>query len=206
MSVFVVFEGIDGAGKSSQLARLAERLEAAGRKVRRLVEPTNGPKGSEIRRRAREGPPMSAQEELDLFVEDRRENVAQNVLPALQAGEVVLQDRYYFSTAAYQAARDELGLTPADVVALHSAWAPLPDCVLLLDLSVDEGLARVAKRGAGDAFEEESRQRRVRDAFHALAEVTTCFQRVDAAQPPDAVAEAVWAAVAPLLEAEGEPA
>ncbi|MGE0709200.1 MAG: dTMP kinase [Planctomycetota bacterium] len=205
MGPFLVFEGIDGAGKSSQLALLAARVEAAGRRVRRLVEPTDGPLGQEIRRRARgEGAPLSAREELDLFVADRRQNVEQNVLPALEAGEVVLQDRYFYSTAAYQAARPELGLSPEEVVALH-AWAPLPDRVLLLDLPVSEGLSRVARRGAGDSFETETRQRRVREHFLALAAEDARFVTIAADRPPAEVAAEVWAAVSPLLAPEAAP-
>jgi dTMP kinase len=199
--VFLVFEGSDGAGKSSQLTRLAARLEADGHTVARLVEPSRGPLGTEIRERASgQGPPMSAQEELDLFVADRRQNVSQNVLPALERGEVVVQDRYFYSTAAYQSARPELGLTPSDVLALHD-WAPQPDAVILLDLPVDEGLTRVRKRGVEDAFEGEDRQRKVRQAFLGMAEAAPgVFRRVDASQTEEQVAEAVWAAVAPLLE------
>ena len=196
--LFVVFEGIDGAGKSSQLSRLGERLEGLGHTVRRLLEPTNGKHGGEIRRRAREGPPLAPQEELDLFLVDRRENVEQNILPALKAGHVVLQDRYYFSTAAYQAARPVLGLTPQDVVAMH-AWAPRPDLVVLLDLDVDEGLSRVRGRGAGDAFEHEELQKAVRAHFLTLAENDPTFARVDAACAPDDVAAAIWNRVEPLL-------
>lgn len=199
MSLFLVFEGIDGAGKSTQVSALSARLEALGRVVRRLVEPTDGPLGREIRQRARHGPPMSAQEELDLFLADRRANVAENVRPALARGEVVIQDRYYFSTAAYQAARSELGLSPAEVVALHREWAPLPDAVLWLDLPVEAGLARVERRGVGDAFEREDRQRAVRANFQGLASETPCFVAIDAAQPAEAVADAVWSAVEPLL-------
>lgn len=200
---FLVFEGIDGAGKSSQVTALIQRLEAAGRTVRRLVEPTNGVHGSELRRRAQHGPPLSAQEELDLFVTDRRENVSQNVEPALAAGEDVVQDRSYFSTAAYQSTRSELGLSPEEIVALHAGWAPCPDLVLFLDLPVDVGLARVAKRGAGDAFEEEGRQRQVRENFLALAERTPAFRRIDASRSPDEVAAEVWAAVSAHLEGAG---
>ncbi|MBL4845335.1 MAG: dTMP kinase [Planctomycetes bacterium] len=200
MSSFLVFEGIDGAGKSSQIEALVSRLESCGRRVRRLVEPTDGPHGSELRRRAREGPAMTAQDELDLFLADRRENVSQNVNPALAAGEDVVQDRSYFSTAAYQAARPELGLTPDQIVDLHADWAPSPDLVLLLDLPVDVGLARVARRGAGDAFEEEGRQRRVRANFLALAERTPAFRRIDADRPAEEVAADVWAAVEAHLQ------
>jgi dTMP kinase len=196
--LFIVFEGIDGAGKSSQLSRLAERFEAIGRTVVRTVEPTSGPHGTEIRRRAREGPALSPREELDMFLVDRRENVEQNVQPALEAGSVVLQDRYYFSTAAYQAARPALELTSADVLDMHD-WAPSPDLVVLLDLDVGEGLSRVRGRGAGDAFEQEALQRAVRANFLAMAERDASFARVDASLSPDHVAAAIWERVAPLL-------
>lgn len=196
---FVVFEGPDGAGKSSQVEQLARRVRALGREVVLLVEPTHGPIGSEIRARAQHGPPMSAQEELDLFVSDRRVNVRDAILPALERGAVVIQDRYFYSTAAYQAARDELGLSPQAVIELH-AWAPRPDRVVLLDLPVDVGLARVARRGAGDAFEHEDRQRRVREHFLAMAETEPVFRVIDASPSPSEVAEAVWDAVRELLE------
>lgn len=197
-ALFVVFEGPDGAGKSTQLARLAERIEARGRRVVRLLEPTHGPVGAEIRRRAREGPPFGPREELELFLRDRRENVDRNVRPALARGDVVLQDRYFFSTAAYQAARPALGLTPGDVVALHD-WAPRPDRVVLLDVPVDRGLARVARRGPGDAFEERTLQEAVRRNFLALAGSDPTISVVDAARPEAEVEADVWAAVASLL-------
>lgn len=200
--VFLVFEGVDGAGKSSQLQRLAERIEGMGRQVVRLAEPTHGPEGEEIRRRAREGPPLGAREELDLFLADRRRNVAENVRPALDRGDVVLQDRYFYSTAAYQAARPELGLTPRQVVELHAEWAPRPDLVLLLDLPVELGLARVAGRGAGDAFEQRDLQELVRRNFQALAQEEPNFRRIDAEPDPDLVALEVWMSVAPMLELE----
>ncbi|MEZ6186466.1 MAG: dTMP kinase [Planctomycetota bacterium] len=197
---FLVFEGPDGAGKSSQLATLAARVAALGREVVRLVEPTHGPIGSEIRQRAQHGPPLSAQEEFDLFVADRRVNVREAIEPALARGAVVIQDRYFYSTAAYQAARDELGLSPDDVLAAH-AWAPRPDRVLLLDVPVEVGLARVAARGAGDAFEREDRQQRVRASFLRMAETIPRFRRIDATQSPDQVAAEVWEHVRELLEA-----
>jgi dTMP kinase len=201
--LFLVFEGVDGAGKSSQLARLAERIEALGRRVVRLAEPTHGPEGEEIRRRAREGPPLAPSEELELFLADRRRNVFESVRPALDRGDVVLQDRYLYSTAAYQSARPELGLTPRQVLELHAEWAPRPDLVLLLDLPVEQGLARAAGRGARDAFEERALQEAVRRNFLALAEEEANFRRIDAEPDPDLVAAEVWMAVAPLLEVTG---
>jgi len=200
--LFIVFEGGDGAGKTTQLERLAARIEGLGRRVVRLVEPTHGPVGSEIRRRAREGPPLEPREELDLFVVDRRANVEENVLPALGRGDVVLQDRYFYSTAAYQGSRDVPGLGPGDVLGLH-AWAPRPDLVVLLDLPVERGLARVRERVRGDGFEQEELQRRVREAFGGMArDAPGLFAVIDAARPPDAVAADVWERVAPLLDEE----
>ena len=200
--VLVVFEGVDGAGKSTQLARLAERVAARGREVVRRFEPTDGPIGREIRRRAREGPPLTPREELDLFVADRREHVAEHVGPALARGAVVLQDRSFYSSAAYQGARPGLGLRPDEIVAMH-AWCPRPDLVLVLDLPPADGLERVARRGRGDAFEERSLQEAVRAAFLALAVDDPRLRVVDARGPADEVAAAIWDHVAPLLDAPG---
>lgn len=198
--LFLVFEGVDGAGKSTQIDRLAERIEELGRRVVRLAEPTHGPEGQEIRRRAREGPPLGAQEELELFLADRRRNVYESIRPALDRGDVVLQDRYFYSTAAYQTARTELGLTPRQVIELHAEWAPRPDLVLLLDLPVERGLERVSGRGAGDAFEQRPLQEQVRKSFLTLAEEEPNFRRIDGEPDPDLVEVEVWMAVAPLLE------
>jgi dTMP kinase len=198
--LFFVFEGIDGAGKTTQAARLAERLGREGITVRRLVEPTHGPVGELIRKRAREGPPLEPREELELFLRDRRENVEKNVRPALERGEAIVQDRSFLSTVAYQGARRELGESLDALVALHDAM-PKPDVVFLLDLSVEAGLARVASRGKSDSFEESAFLERVLENFRRLVgEVAgTTVERIDAARAPDAVERDVWAVVEPLV-------
>lgn len=198
--LFIVFEGIDGAGKSGQLKALARIIENCGRKVRMLFEPTRGEHGREIRRRAKHGPPMTPEEELQLFVADRHENVFGNIKPTLEAGDVILQDRYFYSTAAYQAARPELGLLPQEIVATHLTWAPEPDLVLLLDLPVEDSLARIGKRGKADAFEQKEFQECVRENFLTLAELYPCIQTIDARGSRENIALAIWRAVAPLLD------
>ncbi|MBI3725243.1 dTMP kinase [bacterium] len=200
--LFVVFEGIDGSGKTTQASRLAERLAARGIAVRRLVEPTRGPIGEEIRRRARDGPPLAPREELELFLEDRRANVRENILPALARNEALVQDRSFLSTVAYQGARPELGLSREDLLRLHGEM-PKPDVIVLLDLDVDTGLARVASRGKHDAFEERAYLARVLENFRALVgEVGgTVVRRVDAARSPDLVEASVWKIVEPLVVA-----
>lgn len=198
--LFIVFEGIDGAGKSGQLKALARVIEGRGHKVRLLFEPTQGEHGREIRRRAKNGPPMTPEEELRLFVADRHENVANNIKPALEQGSVILQDRYFYSTAAYQATRPELCLSPQEIAATHLTWAPEPDLVLLLDLPVEESLARVVLRGQADAFENQEFQERVRENFLTLASLYPCFKIINATASRENAALAIWRAVAPLLD------
>ena len=110
----IAFEGIDGSGKSTQLVALEAALRADGRDVVSTREPTDGSWGRRIRAMARSGARVEAAEELRWFVEDRREHVASLIRPALAAGRVVLTDRYYLSTVAYQGAR---GLDPQQLLA-----------------------------------------------------------------------------------------
>ena len=86
---------------------------------------------------------LTPEEELALFLKDRRENVARNIRPALRAGRIVVLDRYYFSTIAYQGAK---GLDPERIRRLNERFAPKPDLVFILDLGAGDGLARIAGR------------------------------------------------------------
>jgi dTMP kinase len=163
----IAFEGIDGCGKSTQVERLVRALRDAGHDVVATAEPTSGPWGRRIREMARSGERVSAEEELRWFFEDRREHVAQVIVPALEAGRVVLTDRYYLSTVAYQGAA---GLDWRRILADSEAEFPRPDLVLLLELDPALGLARVRERGDAveTVFEEEERMERVAAIFAAL--------------------------------------
>lgn len=199
-SFYVVFEGIDGAGKSSQIQRLAHFLkEQLGdeRPIINTYEPTAGTFGQEIRRRAQNGPVMSAQEELDLFVKDRREHVEQTLTPALAAKKIVLQDRSFYSTVAYQGSRPELGQSLQDLLEVND-FAPRPDLVVLLDLPAETGLKRVRQRGQADAFENVERQRKVRQNFLDLADER--FLIVDATLSEVEIASAIGARVSEMLK------
>src|SRR5262245_31030289 len=127
--LLIAFEGIDGAGKTTQARRLVSDLTERGVPAIYTKEPTDGPHGRAIRATATTGrlPPA---EELALFVADRREHVAGELEPALTAGTCVVIDRYYLSTAAYQGAR---GLDPARILTDNEAFAPAPDVCFLLD-------------------------------------------------------------------------
>ncbi len=163
----IAFEGIDGCGKSTQLARLAARLRGAGCDVLTTREPTDLPSGRRIREMARSGQALAPEEELRWFVEDRRAHVANTVLPALRAGRVVLTDRYYLSTVAYQGAR---GLDWARILADSEAEFPIPDLVVLLEIDPEAALERVRGRGSAleGVFERREFLARVAAVFDAL--------------------------------------
>jgi len=184
----VVFEGVDGSGKSTQLRRLAETLRARGVDPLVTKEPTDGEWGRRIRAMARSGERVAREEELRWFIEDRREHVATELAPALAAGRMVLCDRYYLSTVAYQGAR---GFDPATLLADAEAEFPHPDLALLFVVDPAAGLARVAARGgvAEPAFEDGAYLKRVAAVFAAIDR--PYIARIDAAGDADAIAAAV---------------
>lgn len=186
--VLVVFEGIDGAGKTTQSERLAVRLRADGWDVVRSKEPTNGPWGQRLRQSAEHGR-MSAADELAAFLADRLEHVEQVIEPALVAGQVVIVDRYYFSTAAYQGAR-EGGGDPAEILRLNEAFAPQPDLLVLLRVPVETGLARIATRGdRANLFEQAEALARSAAIFDGIERPYAL--RVDGTFAIDAISDAV---------------
>lgn len=201
---FITLEGIDGTGKSTQARLLAERLRAAGREAVETREPGGAPGAEQIRRLLVEGEPgrWSAETEALLFTAARRDHVERVIAPALARGAVVVCDRYVDSTRAYQGEAERREL----VDALHRLAIGLdPDLTLVLDLEPARALARAQGRATQpgeDRFERKGAafQARLRAAFLAIAaaEPGRCVL-IDAAQPADAVAAAVWAAVAPRL-------
>ncbi|MEW6386390.1 MAG: dTMP kinase [Thermodesulfobacteriota bacterium] len=144
---FIVLEGIDGAGKTTQARLLGRALKERGYRVVLTREPSAGPQGVKLRRYLR-GPSrhLKPAEELEMFLADRREHVREVIKPALAAGSLVISDRYYYSSVAYQGA---LGIDPAAILALNQAFAPEPDLVVVLTLPVPAALARRSQgRGA----------------------------------------------------------
>ncbi len=162
--VLVAFDGIDGAGKTTQAERLVASLRALKLDAVRTKEPTSGPLGQRIRDAAKTHrlPPV---EELDLFMRDRVEHVRNELEPWLAAGRIVVVDRYYFSTVAYQGAR---GMDPTRLLEMNEAIAPRPDLLFIMDIPAREGLTRVNRRGAADAFENELELDAARINFAAL--------------------------------------
>lgn len=165
----LVFEGIDGAGKSTQLEWLAAYLKSRRKPVLCTSEPyENCPAGRRIRELARAGTLLAPEAELALFVEQRRAHVDEVIKPGLERGDWVLSDRYYFSSVAYQGAR---GLPWKKILADHEAGDfPRPDLVLQLDIPAKQALERVhGRRGPGEpAYEEEEFLTRVRKIYREI--------------------------------------
>ena len=160
-------EGIDGAGKTSVAALLAQYCGERGIACVLSKEPTSLRWGRELRKSASEGR-LTLEQELELFRKDREMHVAGTIRPALEQRHVVIVDRYYWSTAAYQGAR---GADPQAVVADHESFAPRPDVFLLLDVPVAQGLERIRRRGdEPNDFEKAAGLERARQIFRDLAQ------------------------------------
>jgi len=189
---FVVLEGIDGAGTTTQSARLAAALRERGRDVVETREPTSGPWGQRYRAWARGELPATPGEVLGFFLEDRREHVEGIVEPSLARGAIVVCDRYVPSTIAYQTAAG----VPREVVmaALEAHSFPEPDLTLWLRVPVERALARKGS-AAREKFEEVGFLQRV-EAEYARLEMT----EIDASQPLESVAGFVLGAVLELVE------
>lgn len=193
----IVFEGIDGAGKSTQADLLARAFEAEGRTVVSTREPTDGPHGARIRSLSGQGAAVSLEEELEYFIEDRKEHVRDVITPALGRGEVVISDRYYLSNVAYQGAR---GLSPAEVLERNEALFPHPSAAVLLETPPRQAVARVEKRGEALNLAYESEDFLVRVA-EIYAEIDRPYLvRVRGDRSPADVHHDVIGALSRLLE------
>jgi dTMP kinase len=177
--VLIVIEGIDGAGKSTQARLLLKKLRSEGYPAVYFREPTKGKWGREIKKLAKRADSLSPEEELALFIKDREENVKKNLRPALSRKKVVILDRYYFSTIAYQGAK---GIRQALIRNLHKRFAVEPDLVFILDIDPAEGLERIQARKEKDLlFERKDYLASVRRIFRSFR--GRAFVQLKAARP-----------------------
>jgi dTMP kinase len=188
--LFIVFEGIDGAGKSAQVQLLALKLRADGLAVLVTAEPSNGPVGAIIRNLSSR---PEVTEEERLFRDDRRDHVSNVILPAIASGTSVICDRYVYSSAAYQGAR---GLDPDEIVRAND-FAPKPDLVFILELPVEEALGRIqtSRKTACSIFEEIENLKRVAEIYKRFRGPE--IRRIDALRPLEQVSREI----AELVEA-----
>lgn len=196
--VFVVLEGGDGSGKSTQAARLAARLREAGREVVVTREPGGTEVGARIRTLVLGGGTIDPATEALLIAADRAEHVASVVRPALERGAVVVSDRYVPSSLAYQGVARGLGV---EEIARLSEWATgglQPDVIVVLDVPAEEAVRR--REGPQDRMEREPAEFRalVNKAYRDLADQFG-WTLVDGSSPVEVVAEQIWKAVRPLI-------
>ena len=213
MGSFIVLEGGDGTGKSTQAASLSERLLRAGHSIILLREPGGTPVGDQIRRilKGERGPGLSPMAELLLFSAARTELVAHALKPALGSGHTVICDRYTPSTIAYQGYGRGLPLDVIRKVNHLATQGQEPDLVVLLDMEPAEALRRVAEGSEPDRIGEEDLRRfeeeplefhqRVRQGYLELAKAEPeRWLVVDSSLPKERVAEIIWRRVGALLE------
>lgn len=194
--LLIVLEGIDGAGKSTQSHLLADELRRCGYDVVEEHEPTGGVHGALLRRLVSEGGQrLPVEQEFRLFLRDRHDNQCRTVLPALRRGSVVILDRYYISSMAYQGAR---GLDPAMIRRENERIALRPDLLAIFELSPDEGhLRRQGRPLATNDFEHPREQQRVAEILASINQNDfSGLHRVSASGTTDEVAARLWSTVA----------
>lgn len=203
--IFIVFDGSEGAGKSTQVALLKAHLEQAGRDVLLVRDPGTTPIGEQIRAILLDPrhTDMGMRCEMLLYMAARAQMMRQIIAPALEAGRIVISDRFVSSTLAYQLGGD--GLTAEQIravadIAISQRW---PDMTLLLDMPVEISMARVQR--AKDRIEQRpmSYHEQVRRNYLAQAHGDPQRHRIiNADQPVEQVQKDIWSAIHPLLNPE----
>ena len=185
--MLINLEGIDGCGKSTQSQFLIEEFEKNDEKTILLKEPTNGKYGKKLWEMLRGKREATTEEILELFVLDRKEHVNEKIKPALEQGKIILMDRYYYSTMAYQAAAG----IDVSRIRKDNKFAPKPDIVLIFDLPADLAMKRVRGHSVADVFEKEEHLEKVRKAYLNL-ENDPLVRIVDATRTPEKIFDEVW--------------
>jgi dTMP kinase len=199
----IVLDGPDGAGKSTQIALLAERLRASGLTVQLLREPGGTAAGEEIRKLVLEqrGHELSPRAETFLFQAARAQLIEQLVRPALARGEWVLCDRFTLSTLVYQGLAGKVGRAPVEALSALATGGLKPDRYFVVWVPLNTGVARRSNR-ADDRMEAKGEKflRVVSNAFRAEARrAPKLYRLIDGGAPVGAVQEAIWKHVEPLL-------
>ena len=196
--VLIVFEGIDGAGKSTQAEILLDRLKGRGYDVAYFREPSESKWGREIKKWALLADSLSPEEELELFQKDRRENVERNLKPALEERKIVILDRYYYSTIAYQGAK---GIDHEMIKKANEEFIVKPDLVFILDIDAKKGLERIQNRKKKDKlFEREDYLVKVREIFSSFEGENIIH--IDALKPREEISKKIEESILEYLRGQ----
>lgn len=197
---FIVFEGGEGAGKTSVMCALEKLLKREHLNVVKTREPGATPLGERIRALLlqSDGAPLCSKSELLLFLAARAQNIEEVIAPALERGEWVICDRFNASTIAYQGYARGLGVDEVDRLCAWTCGSIVPDITVYLDVDPVLGLKRASRTAAKDRIENEALafHRKVREGFHAVAKKhSERFIIIDAHQPKKDVIEEAWALI-----------
>ena len=163
----IVIEGIDGSGKSTCAKNLAEKLNSINIKTIYTFEPTHSHYGAKLRD-GMLSEDLDAEEELLLFVKDRKEHIEYMIKPALEEGYFIILDRYFYSSIAYQGAK---GIDINRIINMHKDFIVKPDIVFIFHIPINIALNRIiSKRGIADRFENETYLKKVDKIFHSFNE------------------------------------
>jgi len=187
--MFIAFEGLDGSGSSTQSKILAERLGKNGHAVLKTKEPTKDtPVGKMIREILQhkwEVSPLTLQL---LFSADRTEHLRSKIEPALKNGQIVVTDRYFFSTIAYGAMDLPMGWLKT-----LCKYFRVPDITFLFRLDPQTCIKRIAGRGSEyELFEKADKLKKIRENYEKIAEDYGNFYMIDAAKPIEEISEEIW--------------
>jgi len=193
--ILIVFEGIDGSGKSTQAEILLERLQEEDFDAVYFREPSKGKWGRKIKKKALHPDSLSPEEELALFQKDRRENVEKNLKPALKKKRIVILDRYYYSTIAYQGAK---GIDEKLIRRMNEEFVVEPDLVFIFDIDPKKGLERIENRKKKDMlFEREDYLVKVREIFRSFKGEK--FIHIDALKSKEEIRKEIEEIVLPII-------
>ena len=188
--LFIVFEGIDGSGKTTQIKKVEEFLINKDLSVTRLYEPTHGEYGKKLRDLFSKGHVIPIEEEIELSVKDRTIDVEQNILPALKEGKIVLLDRYYWSNVAYQGIVDEN--YSMEYILEKSRNFPTPDILFYFDIEVEDSIQRISSKRKPNEYESFNELTKSKHKYNELIEnipnsFSGAFITINAGKPEDEV-------------------
>lgn len=198
--ILIAIEGIDGAGKTTQTRLLVARLAREGYPTRTFHEPTNGQWGKKIKRIAEHGRQnVDPKKELEFFHLDRREDVETNIAPSLQKKNIVIMDRYLYSSVAYQGA---LGIDPHEIYEINKEFAPIPDVTIILDITPRIAIERIrhGRKEIPNHFERKENLKKVRRIFLEFIAPKSEVRVLKGDRNEEIIAKDIWNLVAPLIQ------
>lgn len=185
-SKFIVFEGIDGSGKSTQCLLLYDYISSLNVPVRLLAEPTDSRYGQKIKKMLQSGQTVPVEEQIRLFIEDRRHDLNHNIRPCIKNNITIVMDRYFYSNAAYQGSKE---ISPAEIIRRNLELGfPVPDRVYYIDIQPVIAMERIiARNGHGNTemFEKVSFLEKVRENFNLVKDDR--FLKINGSMAPEKI-------------------